>query len=178
MAGLLVAVISAAVAVAQLVEPSSPAEHVQECQHKYAAPYVRGREVAPGVVEKKFGSCSWPPVPGTGADGFSDVTVTEYAIPDVPMASKFTNAQQIESECTRLSLRYRFYSQGTVAQAPLDVDNDQIVSFYDGSPEAIPAELEGIIRDPRGPEEPGPKSLIVLSHDRYELVQAECVDPH
>lgn len=80
--------------------------------------------------------------------------------------------QVFTTPCAALRLQYKFENQGSsVQEDPVTYINDQIASIYDGALAQIPDSLRPIL----GYDSDG--RLIILSHFRYALNRAVCVDP-
>ncbi len=171
-AGLALTAVLGAVPIYLSTRPDTPEEHVAACRKAHAAPLERDVPAAAGTWRRLYGDCSWPPVPGAAKDGYFEIKVTTYPIPGAVMADKFTSVQVFKSGCAAYRLWYKFENMGTSFVAePLLLENDEIVSMYDGSPEQVPFPLTRTV----GWQSDG--RLVVLTHNRYEVHQVTCVAP-
>jgi hypothetical protein len=148
--------------------PDTPEEREASCRSDHDAPKKGVRTDATDL----WSDCSWPPVSGADEDGYFEITVRHHPISTASLADEYSGVDVFESSCERIRVLYRFENQGTaVDQEPLDLNMDQIVSGYDGSPEQVPFDLlDEIGGSPLG-------RLFVLINGRYSVKDAECVEP-
>jgi hypothetical protein len=130
---------------------------------------VEGTEVVKGRF--LFRACEWPPPPGSGSDGFTEITVSRIDGPGESEAEGMTFADVFTTSCTDLKIEYLFNNMGTfVREQPVFLSKGEVRRVEGGSIWFPRTELEASIYTP------GRDEAIVLSAARYSLDVARCVD--